>query len=312
MNYLSRSREHAAMQQRVARIVNIIERDLTSACMPQFHTTIKTEKETGLTEQPNQPEPHKPELSEEEKKKEEEKKRALRKDYFFATVDEGEFHKVNGKRVELLQACSFITTNALEVYGESLPRLVRVRYELVRDKKSKAEQFILLRKQTNDLSNVKMKISEVDANANKDNPISVHEIARGIKGLFIEFSMLKEIEKKDASLQVKKPEMEEISAFAWGEKKKTIGEFAQRAHIYLELWNEACTSSELVEVICVMRAERDVVALLELSKQQAQDAARGGGATVQPKSVPPSEDGRNRKADEQREDEIPGLKGQPQ
>jgi len=272
VRFVENAREIASTNQRLAIITQLIERDLTCACMPQLHPLVQSNKEKGLSnDQPQveQPQEQEKQVPENEKKAQEEKRLEERKKYFFSQVNDADFHRFKGKKVELLSACNFITTNALEFYGEASPRWVRVKYELIKQKKSAVESYTLIRKQSTDIHNTKMKISEVDPVANLNDPITVHEVMQGIKGLFIEFSMLKEPEKKENESDVnKKPEPELIKAFAWGESKKTMGQFPQRAHVYLELWNENQTKTEKIELELYIFAVDDVVKILADAKKQ--------------------------------------------
>ncbi len=286
VKFIGNAREMSHMNQRIVLLTQLIDRDLSSACMPQLHSLIESNKAKGLSEDQPEEKPPTPEqdkqLPEDEKKKQEEKRREERKKYFFAEIDDADFHKFKGKKVELLKACSFITTNALELYGESSQRLVRVRYELIRDKKSKGElSYTLVRKQTTDISNVKMKISEVDPLANLNNPITLHEVMHGVKGLFIEFSMFKEPEKKESNLDSgKKAEQELIKGFSWGETKKTVGEFPQRAHVYIDLWNDEKTRSDMLELEVFMLTTDDAEKILMAAKGQRKQSEQAGAVKL--------------------------------
>lgn len=261
VTYIDRARIIATSNQRIALLVNTIERDLSCACMPQLHPEITPDiKKEGASPTPDPKQQNEEKTSGKDKDEEkEDKRRENRKKYFFTEIDDADLHKFKGQRVELLKSCNFITTTGLEVYGEGAPRWVRVRYELVRTKKTQKPEYSLVRKQTIDIQNFKMKISEVDANAAaKAHPITTHTLAQGIKGMFIEVSMKKIPEqKKDGKPEDKKIEPEEIKAFAWGESKKTIGEMPQRARICLELWNEARNSSEAIEFFVLIPADGD-------------------------------------------------------
>ena len=291
VKYIGNAREISTMNRRLATITQVIERDLSSACMPQLHEVIKSNKENALSsdeqERKDEAEKNKKELSADEKKQRAEKKMAERKKYFFAQIDDADFHKFKGKKVELLKTCGFITTHALEFFGESSQRWVRVQYELIKDKKAKTPQYTLVRKQSNNIANLKMKISDVDAAENIANPITVHEVMRGIKGLFIEFSMLKMLPQKENQPNAKKVEPELIKAFAWGESKKTAGEFAQRAHVYLDLWNEEQTRSDMVELEISIFADGNVEAVLiqELEMQELEQQNKNNF-----KGAPPGRD----------------------
>lgn len=284
VTYIDRARDMARANQRIALVTQIIERDLSCAVMPQLHQEIESDKEKATKNDapPAEEKKEAPLSTEEENKKKEEKRRDERRKYFFTEIDDTDLHKIKGQRVELLKTCNFITTSALEVYGESLPRWVRVRYELVRNKKAKVDEFTLVRKQTTDIHNVKMKISEVDPNADsKAHPITSHEVARGVKGLFIEFSMKKEPEKKDEKDKDKdkKIELEETKVFSWGESKKTAGELPQRAHVYLELWNETRDRADLIELEILMSVEGDIEKLLAEGKKK-QEQKFGAGSPI--------------------------------
>lgn len=258
VTYIDRARIMASSNQRIALLVHTIERDLMCACMPQLHPEIEPDTKEGA-EPKAEPKPDNKGDPKDKEKEKEEKRREERKKYFFTEIDDAELHKFKGQRAELLKSCNFITTTALEVYGEGMPRWMRVRYELVRTKKTQKPEYTLLRKQTTDIHNFKMKISDIDANAAaKAQPITTHTIAQGVKGLFIEMSMKKIPEdKKDDKDKDKKIEPEEIKAFAWGESKKTVGEMPQRARVCLELWNEARDGSQEIEFLVLIPTEGD-------------------------------------------------------
>jgi type II secretory pathway pseudopilin PulG len=288
VKYIESARSMAHMTQRIALVTHLIEQDLAVACMPQFFPTIESNKEKGVDGSGNEEkdkaveEKQKKQLSDEEKKKKEEKKLEERKKSFFTEIDDGDFHKIKDKKVELLKSCNFITTHALEVYSESSPRWVRVRYELIKDKKSKQEMYTLVRKQTTDIYNTKMKISEVDPNANsKEHPLVQHEVMRGIKGLFIEFSMIKMPEKKEGQPQessFKKEEPEEVRAFAWGESKKTAGEMPQRAHVYIDLWDDELRNNQVIELDITICADGYPEKIMKQALERHANGEHSGGA----------------------------------
>lgn len=276
VTYIDRARDMALMNQRIALVTQVIERDLSGCCMPQLHPEIEPNKEKKASDaQPVEEQAPPAVLKPEEEKQKAEKRLEDRKKYFFTEINDADLHKVRGKRVELLKSCNFITTSVLEVYGESMPRWVRVRYELIPNKKAKQPEFTLVRKQTTDIHNVKMKISEVDPTAaSKDHPIMVHEIAHGVKGFYIEFSMKKMPEKNEKG-ESKKAEPEEVKAFNWGESKKTMGEMPQRAKMLLELWNANRDRSDLIELEILMSAEGDADQVLEAAKKLQKKAREG-------------------------------------
>lgn len=285
VRYIESAKNITSMTQRIALVTNLIERDFTVACMPQLFQRIQSNKEKGTDGSGNPDkdkaveEKQEKQLSDEERKNNNEKRIEERKKCFFTEIDDSDFHKIKGKKVELLKSCNFITTHALEVYSESAPRWVRVRYELVKDKKSKKDSYTFVRKQTTDIYNTKMKISEVDANANsKEHPLIQHEVMRGVKGLFIEFSMIKNPEKNENGVQntsAKKEEPEEIASFLWGENKKTAGQMPQRAHVYIDLWNEDFRESQIVELEIPILADGDPEAIMQQGLAQQGKQAQG-------------------------------------
>lgn len=301
ITYIGKAQDMAQANTRLVMVCNLIERDLTAACMPQLHQEIVPDKGKDLGKEKS--EADKKEEEEKEKtveasteegktKQQEEKQKERRKKYFFTEIDDAELHKFRGNKAELLKSCNFITTSALDTYSEASSRFVRVRYELRKNKKAERPEYSLWRKQTTDIHNIKMKISEVDpAAALRAAPITEHEVLSNIKNFFIEFSMKKPIEKKEEESEAsakKEPELEEIKAFNWGESKKTVGEMPQRAHIMMELWHVNDQATDSFDFELLMRTEGDVAKILEQPKKRSPFGVPG---SMMPSRKPAGETG---------------------
>ncbi len=136
-------------------------------------------------------------------------------------VYEDESRRIGGKKFTLFKSINFITTHPLQVYGDKRVRLVRVMYELVRNKqKSNRNQtcYNLFRKETADLMNFKMKEDEETAVKNKQSSIRTFLVADNVKEMYLELITEKVSEEKGKDKQ----EVEEVRLFVWGEKDFTV------------------------------------------------------------------------------------------
>ena len=292
VKYIERSREMMITNRRVCLMFNQIERDLMTAFIPEPHEEIipDSEKAKHIGKPDKKKEDEKKILSDKEKEKKKKEKLEEKSKFFLGEKDEGEFIKVNNKRYERFKSLTFITTNALQVFGEKRRRFVRVRYELVHDKRKSKDgnlYFDLIRKETMDLKNEKMKIDQW-AKDSEQIPIRQHVVAEGIKGMYLEYVTIKKEEEKTLEKRRKK-EVEEAREFAWGDKDYTKGVVPQRIELLVSFWNSEMTDSQSFQIIIPMLSyptdrEEDED---EKKKKQAQgQQGAKPGAPAQPQGAP--------------------------
>jgi len=227
---LSKSRVILMMNKATCLLFNQMERDFNTAFIP-----VITKKELADKKEKDNDKKEEKEIKEETKNKKQSKKQEQKTKYFVTKYFEDELIKVDGKKHELFQSISLVNTNPLQVWGQKKVRLVRVGYELVKDKeKSNKERILynLYRKETTELANEDFKEPEEV----KKTTIRKHLIATEITHLSIEYSMPKE-QKKDK----KKPAPDEetdIKSFDWKAQKKKKESVPQQVGIRITFWNE--------------------------------------------------------------------------
>ncbi|NDD53991.1 prepilin-type N-terminal cleavage/methylation domain-containing protein [bacterium] len=198
------------------------------------------------------------------KEKKEELERERYKNFFLLTTNEqDQGKKIDGKRRYPVTRLSFVTTNPLHVYGEKRPRIVRVVYELERDKKASTNErdvYNLRRKESSDLMDYAGK-----------NPDSSYLVAQGLAGFFVECSLFK------ADLPEKKPgagkEEQEISpdervmAAGWGDKEKMQGFVPHHVTYWLSFLIGATETLSYTDTIVVASYPSKRTSLMEASEQ---------------------------------------------
>lgn len=249
VNYLEHVHAILNTNRKVCLLFNQMERDFNTAFIPPLYKEEKAEEPHDQQKQNQQEDTQKlqsKEDAEKEKAKEKEKELEKFKDFFLGTINEQEFSHLDGKTAYPFKNVTFINTNPLQVYGQHHIRCVRVLYELQLDKKKKfkdAPSYILWRRETTDLENIKVKTNEFSGPTEKEkvHPIRIHLIADNIKEFFIEYIYKKEIkegEKKDPN------EPDEKRSFTWGEKKEIQGRVPMRVDITVSFWNDEHTNSQ--------------------------------------------------------------------
>ncbi len=257
-------RESMAINRKVCLLLNELERDFTSMFVPYPTKEIIPESEKDdpkVKEKQQKEEAQKKE--EEDKKKNEQKKSAGEglvkdkdneiketkkkfeplKNAIMSHVYEDESRRIHGKKFDLFKNINFITTHPLQVYGDKRVRLVRVMYELVKDKKKSkpgAMCYHLYRKETPDIENFKMKEDE-EAVALGRSKIRTHLVADNIKEMFIELITIKPPDEEEQSSNKKNEEKkeEEIRLFVWGEKDFTVGSVPKALDVRMIFWDDA-------------------------------------------------------------------------
>lgn len=220
-NNFSVAQNLMTIDRKVSLLFNQMEHDFTSAYIP----FLEREKKK----------------SEKENVEAEKKAKDQRKTFFVGAFKDivGPVSKIDGKRVELLSYVSFICTNPFQVIDEHRHRLVRVVYELVIDKaKSTFDEPIyqLVRRETQDLGNVRAWVSDFELPAQKKN-IRTYIVADNIKGLFIEYES--ELERPGAKPEEKKP----LLTWRWGDRDETKAVVPQKVNVWLEMWDDRRTRS---------------------------------------------------------------------
>ncbi|MCK4517574.1 hypothetical protein KAT92_02275, partial [Candidatus Babeliales bacterium] len=222
---LSKSRVILMMNKATCLLFNQMERDFNTAFIPIVTKPAFAKASAGQGK----------EVAKEETKKKKTKDSKKDVKYFVTKFYEDELIKVDGKKHELFKSISLVNTNPLQVWGQKKVRLVRVGYELVKDKeKSNKERILynLYRKETAELANEDFKEPEEV----KKTTIRQHLIATDITHLSIEYSMPKELGKGK-----KKPdpdEKTEIKSFDWKKQKKKKEAVPRQVSIRITFWNE--------------------------------------------------------------------------
>jgi type II secretory pathway pseudopilin PulG len=235
--YAGNVRNMMNVNRKVCLLFNQLERDFSTAYIPILAKKEKTVKDDSKTsaQQTQAPAVQSPE----EQKKEEEKAKALRKTFFVATIDDRvDFLRIDGVKVELLKALSFICTNPLQVFSEKQQRLVRVVYELVVDKaKSTRDQQVykLIRKETFNLSNTYAKVDEYAVAQKK--LVRSFVVADNVKGLYVQYILTREETQNDK----KKEESKELKTFTWGDRKETQAVVPQKTLVWIDIFNDERT-----------------------------------------------------------------------
>ena len=205
VSFLDSSQEIMRLNKKVCLLFNQLENDISSSFIPFLHEEEKKGKE-------------------EEKGSPGEKKKEKPKDikYFFGEIYEDEYRRIEGKRWELFKSLNFVCTNPLQIYGENRPRIVRLKYELKRNKeKSQGEKisYDLFRLETYELENVDFKEPEERRTREKEKLYGIRSyvIAENIKDFFVEYVTLKPKKEKTTTV-VREEEEPEVRNFEWNTK----------------------------------------------------------------------------------------------
>lgn len=232
-NFIERTRGIMVINRKVCLFFNQLERDLTTAFVPVLNKRIKPKapEKVGAMQQP---------LKAEDEKKEDDY-------YFVGEVFPDNPEKIKGKRREPFKFVNFITTNALRIYAHKRVMLVRVMYELVKDKQNSKrgkDVYQLLRRETTELDNFKFKEDDSVIQKDKASDIKTVVVADNIKKLFVEYIADKpEQEKKAPSsarpeLGRREKEVEKERLFVWGESKDTKDIVPEMVEVMITFWDD--------------------------------------------------------------------------
>jgi hypothetical protein len=265
MTYIDRCRNLISTNRKVCLLFNQLERDFMTAFIPTLHEEIEPEEKTkqkgggggekkAASEKNKEKDKSKEPLSETEQKKKEEKENEKIRGFFLGeTVASADPIKIEGQKFIPFKSVTFINTNPLQIYGSKRVRFVRIKYELVKNKamsKGEKTSYQLVRKETQEIENVKVDINEFDYEKQKTNPIRTHIIADNVKNLFIEYVSMKEQKKDNTSNKDnKKQELEEFRTFQWGDKDHTTGVVPRFVEVRIVFWNEILTAEHSFHAI---------------------------------------------------------------
>ncbi|MBX9830473.1 hypothetical protein K2X40_00805 [Candidatus Babeliales bacterium] len=255
MDYLERSRVMMGVNRTVCLLFNQLERDIMTAfvAQPQEEIFPEKDKDHEKNKQKKREEQEKEKaMSAEDKKKAHEKKLEKLKEYFFGTVDEDQFIQIQGKRRYLFKNLTFLTTGALQVYGEHKVRFVRVMYELVKDKENSKDghdKYLLMRKETRDIENFKMRISDFDYEKQQKQPIQTHVVADNIKHMSVTYVTFRKPKQQKGPASKQKEEEEEVRLTKWGEEPFTKGVVPRWIEVTISFWNRTMRGEDTFEIL---------------------------------------------------------------
>jgi len=220
---LSQSRSALQINKAVCLLFNQIERDFNTAIIPIIAKIEKKEEKN-------------------KDGKETATKKVISLFFFAESAGEEAREKIGDKKYELFKQISFVNTNPLQVWGQKRSRLVRVGYELVKNKKQSTQEKIsydLYRKETADLKNQTFKEKEemIAFPQKKELAISKHLVATNIKNMFVKYVMPKPKKKGERELISETEEEQLLELFSWGKTKETKNIVPQTVEIIITFWD---------------------------------------------------------------------------
>jgi prepilin-type N-terminal cleavage/methylation domain-containing protein len=244
LRYIERTHSMMEINRQVCLLFNQIERDFETAFIfyPHKESTTKAAQELDTTKvgeiKPEKKKALKDQTKEEKEKAKQEEEKLL-KTFFVAKKDEDSTPlKVDTKKISALKKITFICSNPFQVYGQRKPRLVRVGYELIKNKEASKDDKIvydLWRRETADLLNTDMK-DEEEITDKKKPVMQKHLVAIHVKGFWLAYATQKSKKKSD----IKQPpeESQEITFSSWGDTKENSGVVPQKIYAWIEFWDE--------------------------------------------------------------------------
>lgn len=251
-SYAKKMREQSLMQQTVFLVFRQLEQDVSTAFIPELEQPIKGagEKASGAKGAEGAKEESKKEdatgaketKTKEQLEKEKKQKEEQLKSFFIGQIDDrADLTKIEGKKVEVFKFITMICSNPLLVHEEKRPRLVRVFYEMIKDKAHStkdADSYMILRKETADLKNTYAKVDEF-ARVPRELEVKTYTIASNIKTMAFEYISL---QKDKNEVDGKPAQPKEIRSFTWPARVEHQGHVPQRIHLWIEIWNDDKTA----------------------------------------------------------------------
>ncbi len=247
--FIKGARMQIAINRKICLFFNQIERDLQAAFIPEWRIEGKEEgkdeKDTdseGKKSQKVEGDSGKEKSSQKNKDEKEEEKKKIK--FFTTEIFEDDTLKVWNEKLKLCKNINFVTTNALQIYGQRRIRLVRVRYELVKNKalfRKGIEAYDLYRKEVLDIDNFKFEEKEGDK---KEKYLTIRSflVIDNVKGFFCrlipERDVKEEKEKGGAKKLIEDLDWKKIAVYQWGEKEKEFNKVPEFAEITVVLWDD--------------------------------------------------------------------------
>lgn len=294
--YIDKSRDQMLLNRKVYLFFDQLEKDLSAT----FDAFLYLEEKVEFKEDERKNKDPKKQLP--EKAKEEAKIKHINS--FKATIFEGETKKIKDSKWELFKSVNFITTNPLQIYGQKRVRLVRVMYELIKDKEKSTQDkisYILIRKETEDLSNENFTESE-EGFVTKEQRHSIHKqiVADNIKGLYLKYATIKNIDQKkqETSLSSEKQNRDLTTAFVWDQKDENKNKLPEFILLKVIFWNDNLSYEYSFDNI-IQIFSSSMPKPKEGDKQDAKDAENKGEKDQtpgSPSSLNPNEASKKRTA----------------
>jgi Tfp pilus assembly protein PilE len=198
------------MHERIALLVNQLERDISGAFIPR-----KTKQDNQTSQQSATPASATPVAGQTPPTAQQDKAAQPKKSQKFTHI----FYGVNNE--EQLDELTFITNNPVQGYwsaraGKATPRIVRVMYRLERDKdkKYKKPSYVLMRQESTTLDYDAFKKDAAE-------PIRAYPLVRGIKDCTVTYGVEVESKKEAADKEDKKKQPKEFKVVdEWNKEKK--------------------------------------------------------------------------------------------
>ncbi|MBD3231304.1 hypothetical protein GF322_01445 [Candidatus Dependentiae bacterium] len=237
--FMNNSRDRMIVNRNVCLLIEQMQKDLSAAFIPILKEAKDLDKkpsDIGL-----------------QKKETEDKK------YFHGDIYEDEYRRIEGKKWELFKSVNFISTNPLQIYGQRRSRFVRIKYELIKNKKRSLNDktsYDLVRKETFDLDNFDFKESEEMRAREKKHVIRKFNVAENIKEMYLEYVYLKVSDDKNKDIStLKKEDKDVLKSFVWNmeyiknnllqksdkkqtDKAKFDYQVPQKVEYYIVFWND--------------------------------------------------------------------------
>lgn len=234
---LSRTQIILQLNKSVCLLFNQMERDFNTIIIPQLAEEEKPDKKTDKKE----------ESTEEKVTVKKDKKKEI--EFFIGKFDEDEeIEKIGDKKYKPFKSTNFVNTNPLQIWGQKRIRLVRILYELIKDKKQSTREittYNLYRKETIDLKNVKFEQEETVSTKKQEYTIRKHLVATNIKKMYLEYVMPKPQDSKDKTdISQLTEEEKQIKSFSWGKTKETKNIVPEYVEIHITFWGNDLKTEE--------------------------------------------------------------------
>ncbi len=265
--YVTVMREMTTMQRAVGLTFYQLRTDVSAAFVPEVlykdETAEEKQKQKAADAQ----------LS---KEKKEAQDKAAFKSYFLLSFDDHlDASKIEGTRRYPFKILSFVTTNPLHVFGQKQPRLVRVVYEIIRNKKRSTRDrdvFSLRRKEVTDIANAEAKAGFKDKEREKDTEDAIvqsYVVADNLRGAYLECELLKkDVPRKKDETEKEIPEGEMVQSTTWGDKDPLQGFVPRSVSCWLWFWQGDSQKSILFGEVIEIKSYPSIHVTIEEKKSE--------------------------------------------